>query len=384
MSSSEDARSLKPPPSVAELPTAMSRSRAGSHLTTIASPSPNSPAELAKQSFASLSISTASQSSSRSASPIRDGKAATSGNSRNASISNGASPPTSSIQTSGDILKLIGRAFLPRVAVHASEDTEELIREKGFKGGFRELLRPFGDKIEGRVTIRDSNGAGRGFEDFGVRFVSLGDPLDFADFATRKPTEKPSMESYGTSDEPSRVGGDLNAIEVLVQHVLSAEQDLTTSNRLDETRGSNVPPFDLYLKRLLSGFPLSPHETFAHPVASVITISSRCENPIEMLRQLYDEEMHGRKTPPSWVNNDFLRYYVLVHDEDNGDVSKSLALFEQMKRNFGLNCHLLRLRSSQCFPSDDDSFHLPTSDWISAAEEIRSINIKGSYRYSLD
>jgi hypothetical protein len=81
---------------------------------------------------------------------------------------------------------------------------------------------------------------------------------------------------------------------------------------------------------------------------------------------------------PHWVNNTFLRYYVLVHDEDNDDIAKSTALYEQMKRHFGLHCHLLRLRSAQCVPSDDDSVRLPQSEWIAASEEIAAIQKRGS------
>jgi hypothetical protein len=74
-----------------------------------------------------------------------------------------------------------------------------------------------------------------------------------------------------------------------------------------------------------------------------------------------------------WVNSEYLRYYVLVHDEERDDITKSMNLFEQMKRHFGLHCHLLRLRSSQCVLTDDDSVELPPCEWISAAEELARI-----------
>ena len=65
---------------------------------------------------------------------------------------------------------LILRSFVPHVAVHASQDTEDLARQKGIKGGFRELLRPFGDLVQGKVVVRDSAGASRSWENYGVRF----------------------------------------------------------------------------------------------------------------------------------------------------------------------------------------------------------------------
>jgi hypothetical protein len=113
-------------------------------------------------------------------------------------------------------------------------------------------------------------------------------------------------------------------------------------------------------------------------VACVIAISSRNPSPIEEFKRLYASTDNGDNRLPHWVNNTFLRYYVLVHDEDNDDIAKSTALYEQMKRHFGLHCHLLRLRSAQCVPSDDDSVRLPQSEWIAASEEIAAIQKRGS------
>jgi hypothetical protein len=133
------------------------------------------------------------------------------------------------------------------------------------------------------------------------------------------------------------------------------------------------PYYALYLRRLLSGMPLACHESFAHPVACVIAISSRNPAPIEALQKLYRETTQGERSLPPWVDGDYLRYYILVHDEETGDITKSMALFEQMKRNFGLHCHLLRLRSTQSAETDDDSIPLPRSDWMTAAEELADI-----------
>jgi hypothetical protein len=108
----------------------------------------------------------------------------------------------------------------------------------------------------------------------------------------------------------------------------------------------------------------------------VIAISSRNPHPIEALRNLYDESSRGEKRLPLWVNNEYLRYYVLVHDEERDDITKSMTLFEQMKRHFGLHCHLLRLRSSECVATDDDSVQLPRCEWLAAPEEISEIQTR--------
>jgi hypothetical protein len=56
---------------------------------------------------------------------------------------------------------------------------------------------------------------------------------------------------------------------------------------------------------------------------------------------------------------------------------RSTALFDQMKKHFGLHCHLLRLRSGgKTVMTDDDAVEVPTSRWRSAAEELSDIRRK--------
>jgi hypothetical protein len=293
-----------------------------------------------------------------------------------------------------DPRSLVMQAFVPHIAVHTSADTKELVKDKGFNGGLWELLRPFGERVQGKVTVRDSIGAGRTWEDFAVRFVELGDGLEVPESVpgTRKSTEGRTVASNGArllsnsvAARRARTGGDITPIETLVDKHLNHAEHFPTMNGeefldfKDAQLGSpDIPsPFyTLYLRRLLSGLPLAPHETFSHPVACVIAISSRNPNPIDTLRNLYDESSRGEKRLPLWVNNDYLRYYVLVHDEERDDITKSMTLFEQMKRHFGLHCHLLRLRSSECVATDDDSVQLPRCEWLAAPEEIAEIQTR--------
>ncbi|KAK8211983.1 ER-golgi trafficking TRAPP I complex 85 kDa subunit-domain-containing protein [Phyllosticta capitalensis] len=297
---------------------------------------------------------------------------------------NGTSSPSSAPPGVGDELRsLILRSFVPHVGILASSDTEEICRQKGFAGGFLELMRPYGEQIQGKVTVRDSVGASRSWEDFGVRFTGLKDALGVR---PRLSNDAESGQQSNPRGEPAsflRIGGDLPAIEEAVDKHLffaemqigSAADDYFNSKRASlESPGSSSPFYRLYLRRLLSGLPMTPHETFSHPVACVIAISSRNPNPIEELRRLYRSTNDGDQRLPQWVNNDYLRYYVLVHDEDHDDIGKSTALYDQMKRHFGLHCHLLRLRSSQCVSSDDDAVRLPLCEWLSASEELAEIH----------
>jgi hypothetical protein len=302
---------------------------------------------------------------------------------------------------------LMLRAFVPHVAVLTSPDVDEILQEKGFtKGGFLELVRPFGEKIQGRVTIRGSNGLSTTWDDFGIRFVGLGDGHNGQRIpdVRRSQDEQNGRLSGSTARDtlaPSKTGGDVGVVEELVErHLEWAEMMGPASsggvdylNYKDEDANATPtiikpgsaqhaaasPFYTLYLRRLLSAFPVTPHETFSHPVACCIVISSRNPNPIGELKELYHSTNTGEDRLPTWINNEYLRYYVLVHDEDRDDITKSTALYEQMRRSFGLHCHLLRLRSTQCLPSDDDSVPLPSSEWSSAAEELAEIQQRGMF-----
>ncbi|KAG0651536.1 Transport particle subunit trs85-2 [Hyphodiscus hymeniophilus] len=289
--------------------------------------------------------------------------------------------------TAADPRNLVLQAFVPHIAVHTSEDTHELIKDKGFEFGLWELLRPFGERIQGKVNVRDSIGSGKTYEDFAVRFVQLGDGLEGPEVSRRSGEGKgPNTKvSSPISAQRARTGGDVAQIESLVdRHLTHAEEYPALQGEdyktIKDARSRNQdypsPFYTLYLRRLLSGIPMAPHETFSHPVACIIAISSRNKDPIQALRKLYDESTNGERRLPPWVSNEYLRYYVLVHDEEQDDITKSITLFEQMKRHFGLHCHLLRLRSSECVSSDDDSVQHPRCEWLSASEELVEIQTR--------
>ncbi|KAL4797870.1 ER-golgi trafficking TRAPP I complex 85 kDa subunit-domain-containing protein [Aspergillus venezuelensis] len=254
-----------------------------------------------------------------------------------------------------DTRDLIVRSFSPVIGVYASPDTDELVRQKGFKNGFWELIRPFGENVPGKLVVRDSVGSSRGWEDFGVRFVDLGE-------ICRAPTD--TNQGRNTA---------LSQIEAVLEKLLDSTDGLPSGSIHPKDLiglSSTSPLYKSFLRQLLSTASVSPHETFRHPVATIIAISSRNTNPLESLRQLYADTNNGQRKVPDWINPEYLRYYVLVHDEDRDDISESTKLYDQMKRHFGLHCHLLRLRSNQCVVTDDDSVQMSECEWLSPAERL--------------
>ena len=280
------------------------------------------------------------------------------------------------------------------MAVYASTDTEDFLRNKGFKDGLCGLVRPYGERLQGKVIIRDSVGGSKAWDDFGIRFVkSQGLHRSKTDQSTsaavgsntQDPVSGPKLEAKALG--PASGQDSRSAIDSVLDHHLHAEDENTNDYEsgyfdrsgasVPEPRLDHSPLFHHYLRKLLSTTALVPYETFSHPVACVIAVSSRHPAPIEALRQLYASTGYGDDQTPTWMGTEYLRYYVLIHDEENDDITKSTALFDLMKRHFGLHCHLLRLRASQCVPSDDDIAKIPRCEWFSAEEELDQLRARG-------
>jgi len=132
---------------------------------------------------------------------------------------------------------LVRRAFVPHIAVLASADTEEMLHQKGFEGGFLQLVRPFGELIPGKVTIRDSTGASRIYEDYGVRFTGLRDGLQTprGSLSGRRSTEARQEPRGGIDMRPPGLltGGNIAQIEEVVDRHLSYAELQSTHSEQD-------------------------------------------------------------------------------------------------------------------------------------------------------
>ena len=272
--------------------------------------------------------------------------------------------------------------------MYASTDTEDLVREKGFSEGLRGLLRPYGENVQGKVIVRDSVGSSKAWEDFGIRIVSPEDaqpywtPLSKAREELGSSVQTNGIRRTSGPREPlSPVSGIGTPLEKFVDHHLRQEEavpDRDTNGYIDSDHRPRKPPqttstvYPLYLRKLFSSMLMVPYETFCHPVSCIIAVSSHNPSPIDTLRQLYTQ---SGKRIPAFVGAEYLRYYVLIHDEERDDITKSTALFDLMKRHFGLHCHLLRLRSSHCIQSDDDSTPVPPCSWLPPEEDLGQTSI---------
>src|SRR6202035_5970384 len=84
-------------------------------------------------------------------------------------------------------------------------------------------------------------------------------------------------------------GGDLIAIEQLMeQRIESLNETLEKEKMNGEKMEVKESEYSYFLRRMLSAIPVSAHETFSHPVACVLAVSSRHPEPIDALLGLYN------------------------------------------------------------------------------------------------
>lgn len=88
---------------------------------------------------------------------------------------------------------------------------------------------------------------------------------------------------------------------------------------------SSTPWFEAWRETFLQvQFP-SDHEFTKHFLACILAVSSADSNPLESLNQMVhnlDQMQFASTKMPKWFNSNFLRYYVIVHDNVDADENK--------------------------------------------------------------
>ena len=278
---------------------------------------------------------------------------------------------------------VIVRAFSPVISICASDDTEELLLRKGVYGGLSALLGAFGEHIPGHVTVRHSKGSSKSFGDFGVRFVPLLSPIGSRRLAG--PDQNGSMTGLGaqlSTDNPVSETSLESIDEALRLHLLDLQGEYLENKETEEATklfndGYFSESFSYLLRKLLAHGLSSSEYLFSQPVACLIAVSSQNAVPIEALRELYENSAQKSDRGPGRGESEILRYYVLVHDEDHDEIGKSMALFNLMKRHFGLHCHLLRIRGKSCNHNEPEGRLPQTSEWLTAEQELHARRLKG-------
>ncbi|KAK4833890.1 hypothetical protein QYF36_012927 [Acer negundo] len=121
------------------------------------------------------------------------------------------------------------------------------------------------------------------------------------------------------------------------------------SNVVSSPESENLPSwFQFFNKELIHTVSFSDHEAFDHPVACLLVVSSKDEQPINRFVDLFNTNKLPSILNDGVMDPKILKHYLLVHDNQDGSSEKAAKILTEMRSTFGPNeCHLLCINSSQ-------------------------------------
>ncbi|KAM3260886.1 hypothetical protein ACQJBY_051880 [Aegilops geniculata] len=115
-----------------------------------------------------------------------------------------------------------------------------------------------------------------------------------------------------------------------------------------------IKKFNRELIRTLS---FSDHETFDHPVACLLVVSSKDKEPISKFADLFNANQLPPLLNEGIMDPQILKHYLVLHEQQDGPQEIAVNILAEMRTTLGLNdCKLLSINSStQVDGSDADN-----------------------------
>lgn len=220
---------------------------------------------------------------------------------------------------------LLGKMLLDEITPVVMVLSTPLVEEACLKNGlsFVEMLRPFCVFSNIDVPVRTVSDQPYRLQKFKLRLFSASD------------IREPNMEV---------------AKERLKQVITQAgEKDDLCSDPPQTSSGSEIQPswFEFFNKELIQTVSFSDHEAFDHPVACLLVVSSKDEQPINRFVDLFNTNKLPSLLNDGAMDPKILKHYLLVHDNQDSTQAKAAKILTEMRNTFGLSdCQLLCINSS--------------------------------------
>ncbi|CAD6933213.1 unnamed protein product [Tilletia controversa] len=235
----------------------------------------------------------------------------------------------------------IYRALCPRVVVLSSPDVAVIARDNGCDD-FAQLLRPFEAQIQ-NITVRTSQLAARPCSTFPLRIDQLSSFEDgISSEINRHPEEVLDAVIAHISTHVRRWDAEVPRIEVAARADVRPEHVQTPVEQL-------APWFADFRDLILGHRAVSEHETFGHPVAMLLAVSSTCPNAMDAFAQLHEQSQQPTAyTQRPYMHLDVLRYYLILHDvsRSGNDLAETKQLLDNVRATYGLHCCILTVNSA--------------------------------------
>ncbi|KAF6766545.1 ER-golgi trafficking TRAPP I complex 85 kDa subunit-domain-containing protein [Ephemerocybe angulata] len=214
----------------------------------------------------------------------------------------------------------------PHVCILPSPDLSELLEASALPP-LQHILQSFSPLPQ--VTTRTTSLISVPHSSFALRFSDLHEVEE----ACREPEEQRALRSLDWMT--SRIN---KRCEQWVREMEErGERELSRVPHEDRLR---TPWWD-ELRRCAEGdFVPDRVEGWNHPVAVILAVSTTAPNPLQAITALYSRVLQF----PPWVDTNVLRYVLIVHPQDSQfSDEEANALFNAVKKQYGLNCYLLSL-----------------------------------------
>ncbi|CAI9097588.1 OLC1v1034055C1 [Oldenlandia corymbosa var. corymbosa] len=162
----------------------------------------------------------------------------------------------------------------------------------------------------------------------------------------------------------------------------AVSSDPLPTENITANHGETVLPtwFQMFNKELVRSVSFAEHETFDHPVACLLAVSSKDEDPINKFVDLFNANKLPSLINDGVMDPKILKHFVLVHDYEDGEPERANQVLSQMKSSFGANnCHLLCINSSQ-----EGSVEHQENPWAGLKNDVSTVQKLGCFLSSED
>ncbi|KAL0887791.1 hypothetical protein Bca101_011774 [Brassica carinata] len=227
----------------------------------------------------------------------------------------------------------LGQMLLEEVSPVVMVLCTPLVEETFLKNGlsFVETLKPFCNFSNIDVPVRTSGDQLYRLKKFTLRLFNASD--------IRQPNVEVAKQrlEHVITQAGEEVFHDLKSDPPQITDILSNPE-------------SEISPtwFQYYNKELIRTLSFSDHEAFDHPVACLLVVSSKDEEPLNKFVDLFNTNRLPSLLNDGIMDPKILKHYLLVHDNQDATTERTSKVLSEMRSTYGHNeCNLLCTNSSK-------------------------------------
>ncbi|KAB2059977.1 hypothetical protein ES319_A11G345400v1 [Gossypium barbadense] len=235
--------------------------------------------------------------------------------------------------------KMLLEEITPVVMVLCTPYVEESCLKNGLS--LIQLLSPFCDFTNIDVPVRTASDPPYRLRKFKLRLFYSSDirqpNLEVAKERLKKVITHVGEKNFLESSDPSQV-----------------------NNLLSRPESEMLPSwFQFFNKELVRTLSFSDHEAFDHPVACLLVVSSKDDEPVNRFVDLFNTNKLPSLLNDGAMDPKIMKHYLLLHDNQDGPFNKATKLLADMRNAFGQNdCQIICFNSSQ-----DGKIHHQDNPW---------------------